>query len=64
MKLSTNQGDIMPKRFLMRSQKLPTVRDDEERDLVNHDMIEPQMLVDSPKEVSHKRKPTWARELI
>ena len=40
------------------------VRDDEERDLVDHDMAEPQMPVDPPKEVSHKRKPTWARELI
>ena len=27
-------------------------------------MAEPQMPVDPPKEVSHKRKPTWARELI
>ena len=27
-------------------------------------MVEPQRLVDPPKEVSHKRKPTWARELI
>ena len=27
-------------------------------------MTEPQMLVDPPKEVSHKRKPTWACEAI
>ena len=27
-------------------------------------MAEPQMPVDPPKEVSHKRKPAWARELI
>ena len=41
-----------------------TVRDDEERDLVDHDMVEPQMSVNPPKEVSHKRKPAWAYELI
>ena len=40
------------------------VRDDEEHDLEDHDMAEPQMLVDPPKEASHKRKPTWTRELI
>ena len=40
------------------------VRDDKERDLVDHDMAEPQRPVDPPKEVSLKRKPTWARELI
>ena len=40
------------------------VRDDEDRDLVDHDMPEPQMLIDPPKEVSHKRKQAWARELI
>ena len=40
------------------------VRDDEEHDLVDHDMTEPQMPIDPPKEVSHKRKPAWARELI
>ena len=27
-------------------------------------MVEPQMLVDPPKEVSHKRKPAWVREAI
>ena len=27
-------------------------------------MAEPQRPVDPPKEVSHKRKPVWARELI
>ena len=27
-------------------------------------MAEPQMPMDLPKEVSHKRKPVWARELI
>ena len=27
-------------------------------------MTEPQMLIDLPKEVSHKRKPVWAREII
>ena len=27
-------------------------------------MIEPQMPIDPPKEVSLKRKPTWTRELI
>ena len=27
-------------------------------------MTEPQMPVDPPKEVSHKRKPAWAHELI
>lgn len=41
-----------------------TIRDDEERDLVDHDMTEPQMPIDPPKEVSLKRKPAWARELI
>ena len=41
-----------------------TVRDDEEHDQVDHDMTEPQMPMDLPKEVSHKRKPAWARELI
>ena len=41
-----------------------SVRDDEERDLVDHDLAEPQRLVDPPKEVSHKRKLAWARELI
>ena len=41
-----------------------TIRDDEEHDLEDHDMAEPQMPVDPPKEVSHKRKPAWARELI
>ena len=40
------------------------VRDDEEHDQVDHDMTEPQMLINLPKEVSHKRKPTWAREAI
>ena len=34
-----------------------TVGDDEEHDQVDHDMVEPQMLMDLPKEVSHKRKP-------
>ena len=41
-----------------------TVRDDEEHDQVDHDMIEPEMLIDPPKEAALKRKPTWARELI
>ena len=41
-----------------------TARDDEERDLVDHDMAEPQMLVDPPKEVSNKRKLALAREAI
>ena len=41
-----------------------TVRDDEEHDLEDHDMVEPQRPVDPPKEVSLKRKPTWAREAI
>ena len=41
-----------------------TIRDDEECDQEDHDMIEPQMSIDPLKEVSHKRKPTWARELI
>ena len=41
-----------------------TVRDDEEHDQVDHDMVEPQMPMDLSKEVSHKRKPAWARELI
>ena len=27
-------------------------------------MAKPQMSIDPPKEVSHKRKPAWARELI
>ena len=33
-----------------------TVRDDEERDLVDHDMTEPQMPIDPPKEVSIQEK--------
>ena len=41
-----------------------TVSDDEEHDQVDHDMVEPQMPMDLPKEFSHKRKPAWARELI
>ena len=41
-----------------------TVRDNEEHDQVDHDMAEPQMPMDLPKEVSQKRKPAWARELI
>ena len=40
------------------------VRDDEEHDLADHDMAEPQRLVDPPKEAFVKRKPTWDRELI
>ena len=41
-----------------------TVRDDEECDLVDHDMAEPQRSIDPPKEVSLKRKLAWARALI
>ena len=41
-----------------------TVRDGEEHDQGDHDMTEPQMSVDPLKEVSHKRKLAWARELI
>ena len=41
-----------------------TIRDDEEHDLEDHDMAEPQRLVDPPKEFSLKRKPTWAHEAI
>ena len=41
-----------------------TARDDEERDLVDHDIAEPQMSVDPPNEFSNKRKQAWARELI
>ena len=41
-----------------------TVRDDEEHDLKDHDMAEPQRPVDPPNEVSHKRKLAWAHELI
>ena len=41
-----------------------TVRDDEEHDQVDHDMTEPQMPIDPPKEVSLKRKLAWAREAI
>ena len=41
-----------------------TIRDDKEHDLKDHDMAKPQMSVDPPKEVSHKRKPVWARKLI
>ena len=41
-----------------------TIRDDEEHDLEDHDMVEPQRPVDPPKEVSLKRKPAWACELI
>ena len=41
-----------------------TVRGNEEHDLVDHDMTEPQMPIDPPKEVSLKRKPAWAREAI
>ena len=40
------------------------VRDNEERDLVDHDIVEPQMPVNPPKEVSCKRKLAWALELI
>jgi len=39
--------------------------DAKEHDLEYHDMIEPQKPEDPPKEViSHKRRPTWACELI
>ena len=41
-----------------------TVRDSEERDPEDHDMIEPQRPEDPPKEVSHKRRPAWAHEVI
>ena len=40
------------------------VRDDEEHDQVDHDMTKPHMSMDLPKEVSHKKKLAWARELI
>ena len=40
-----------------------TVKDVEEYGPEDHDMTEPQRPVDPPKEVSHKRKPAWAREL-
>ena len=49
---------------LEEEQKRATIRDNEEHDQVDHDMTEPQMPMDLPKEVSHKRKPVWARELI
>ena len=35
-----------------------------EHDPEDHDMIEPKRLEDPPKEVSHKRRSAWARELI
>ena len=42
-----------------------TNTDAKEHDLEDHDVIEPQRPEDPPKEViSHKRRPTWARELI
>ena len=36
------------------------VKDDEEHDLVDHDMAEPQRPIDSSTEVSLKRKLAWA----
>ena len=36
------------------------VKDDEEHDLVDHDMAEPQRPIDSSTKVSLKRKSTWA----
>ena len=41
-----------------------TGKDAEEHGPENHDMIEPQRQKDPPKEVSHKRRPTWDCELI
>ena len=61
MKLSTNLRDI---EVLEEEPEAPkdTIRDDEEHDQVDHDMTEPQMPIDPPKEVSLKRKPIWAHE--
>ena len=42
-----------------------TGTDVEEHDSEDHDMTKPQELENPPKEViSHKRRPTWGRELI
>ena len=41
-----------------------TSKDAEEHDPEDHDMTEPQRPKDPPKEVSNKRRPAWARELI
>lgn len=46
--------------------KAPKVTDTdaEEHVLEDHDMVEPQKLVDSPREVvTYKRRPTWAHEM-
>ena len=54
------------KEVLEEEPKVPraTARDDEENYQVDHDMTEPQIPINLPKEVSHKRKLAWARELI
>ena len=63
---STDRGENHAEKVLEEEPEAPrvTVRDDEEHDLEDHDMAEPQRPVDPPKEVSHKRKLAWARELI
>jgi len=58
-----DRGETMQKRFLKRSLMLLGLQSGTTKNMILRIMIW-QRPVDPPKEVSHKRKPAWAREAI